>query len=479
METLKKEALDKFAEIVQAYGKGLYALQAKIRPRIMAGSQELLAKMRKSQKKLTDWKKKEAAERQENLDEEIKEWNELRGEYDHFVNTTVAELIAAEKQRQWEEAERIRIEEEELARIQAEKDRRAAAIAKRKADRERMRSEQRQQEADLLAAVTQLKKDRLAAVEREVVEIKRKVKIAEEAEMKKAAATRKVHEDKMSETKTKSDAVRQRREQKRREDQHYQMELATEAFEKEKWAELLTTRTHMTSEHKAFVKGIETSLRHSDGKARVRAQEQRFMRLTEVRQSEALKRDFFRELEKTRQHDDVVDRRRIDRISKVDQQRKTKAFENKMKTEYHAFHQEQQATRNEWSRLVEKETRRKKERQFKQDSDLREEAKVLKNVEDKIERSLAIQNMTEKRNLERYKYQQNRSKSEGRRIGGTRTSDVVTKQVKSIDPVLHSRLMGSPKTASAGTLNDPSCKAGLEDVPLGAENCRTGLHWSP
>ena len=479
MESLKKEVLNKFSEIVQAYSRGLYALHAKVRPKIMAGSQDLLAKMRKSQKKLTDWKKKEATERLENIDEESKEWSELRSEYEYFVNTTVAEIIAAEKQRLWEESERLRIEEEERARIQADKDRRAAAIAKRKADRERMRSEQKQQEADLLAAVTQLKKDKLAAVEREVVEIKRKVKISEEAELKKAAAARKNHEHKMTITKEKSDAVRARRDQKQREDQLYQTELATETFEKEKWAELLTTRTHMTSEHKAFVKGIESSLRHSDGKARVKAQEQRFTRLTEVRQSEELKRDFLREIEKKRQHDEVIDRRRIDRIAKTDQHRQVKAFENKMKEAYYSFEQEQQSTRDEWSRLVDKEKRRKRERQFKEKSDLREEGKILKNVEVTIERSLALQNMEEKRNIERSRFQHNRSKSEGRRVGGTRTSDVVTKKVTSIDPFLHQRLMGSPKTASAGTLNDLACRAGLGDMQLGNENCRTSLHWSP
>ena len=479
LEMIKRTVLTSYAQTVQAYAKAYHALQAKLKGKLNAANGELIQGITKQVKKKLFFIAKEAEERRENDAEETAEWGAILRDYDYFCSTTLAELLAAEDRLLEEQRERDRIEAERIAKLEYERH----VIERRKAEREEKRQEQQRKEKQLLHQLTALNKQKLAEVANEMEELRRRRKVTEAVQKKKAAQTRLDAQKEREHKHGKNSAVRTRHAANVKKIEEYREELHQQVIEKSNWSELLVSRSRVDMEQRQFIRGMATELRVSDGKARVNAQEQRFKRMTELKQSEDATRDFLRIQQLEEQRADVLNKQRLERIARVEKRREENAASAAIKASRSQLDRDQAKQRNEWDRLLDGEKRTKQERAYRRAAEVREEKKVLKGLEEKIQRGIALQQMDEAKEVTRAKSLPAECRARG--PGGTHTADHTTSHVRldnvaTIEPSLHNRLMGSINTAAAGTLNDPSVSPRLgNNMFLGTELPRSSLHWVP
>ncbi|KAJ9461887.1 Myosin-12 [Diplonema papillatum] len=475
LEVLSRDALSVFARIAQAYARGRVALQVNVRALIYDRNKDVFVAIRKSIRKLIALRTTEAEQREEHAREEELERLALDEQYDFFCGNT-AELLA-------EAAEARRIADEERAvKEREEAERKAEAkrlMEQRKAERERRHREQKEQEERLRTAVTDLKKDRMAAVAREVIAIKRERVEHGTHERRRAESARRTREAKMDARSAKMETVRSRREQNLIQLRRGELSLEADLVERQKYAGLIHSRAVTETKEVAMGHAMEKAFRANNGRARFNLINQRAKRVAEAKAEADAHRDFFAWLEKERQAEEVQNKRRLERLRKVEQARGAQLQQTSATIVQQKLEKQRVKDGAEWDKLIEADKRRRQERAYQQVQETREEREILDKVDEQIGRALALREMDAKKKLSLMKHTRLRSKSEGASRGGTRTADVTVAagSITPIDQQLFKRLMGSSRTAAAGVLNDPAVQH--VTAQLGPELPRCSLHWVP
>eukprot|EP00755_Sulcionema_specki_P004937 Sspe_Gene.31391::Locus_15496_Transcript_2_3_Confidence_0.400_Length_3127::g.31391::m.31391/K10357/MYO5; myosin V len=480
LEQRKKEALLRYALICQAFARGYASGTHTVRCLVLEKNKGVVDSLREMVRAVKVVMKSEASARYGIENDECIAWEEAEVDFvDRVEALRRHELLEAERIRQEEEERRRR---EEAIRREAEEElrRRREAEERKRAMREMKRLEQIRKERALQLAQAALKKDKYKEVQKEIKEIREQRAEVERLECEKMAEARRRHEEKVEMAERRQALAAQRRSEKEAEQQEEVETVARNVFEKQKWADLLTARSKMDKQQQSFERGLQSQLHHADGKARVKADEQLFLRLTEAKQSEEFRKDVNREIERQRREAAVQEKRRQQRLQRAQRRRLEEARLKHMKKMQMDFEREQLKTRQEWEYLLKQEEHRRSLRSFKQAQESREENKMLDDMLQRMDREMKLQAMEERRLAARAQSEPPRLRSKS--AGGTKTADTYVELggIKEIDDELHSRLMGHERTAAAGTLNDPLARVGYSDnLPLGVEKPRVKLHWKP